>query len=113
MKCLHPMFAFYGTAVTLYVTKQQNQAVECTVCSEMSCDSLNRSWISVIAFYFSLKNKLINGYTTYSGGMFQYRSLNWALHLAVSVVTHQVVLKRGRKIDRTMNGLYLSAEKRY
>lgn len=26
------------------------------------------------------------------------------------VVTHQVVLRRGRKIDSTMNGLYLGAK---
>lgn len=36
--------------------------------------------------------------------MFQYWSLNWALHLAVPVVMHQVALKWERKIDRTMNG---------
>lgn len=43
--------------------------------------------------------------------MFQYWSLNWALHLAAPVVTHQVALKRERKIDSTMNEL-ISAKKK-
>lgn len=41
--------------------------------------------------------------------MFQYWSLDWALH--PPVVTHQAALKRERRIDSTMNGLR-SAQKK-
>lgn len=37
--------------------------------------------------------------------MFHYWSLNWASHLPLPVVTHQVAAKGEKKIDRTMNGL--------